>query len=246
MSYSRENNATSATVDRSAVFAAGTFKNVWKGTYTGGARKGQPCVAKEFKTGSVYEAYYFEEELNIIRRTQRVVDAWHAQRIIDRDIFLNTPSIWYYTDTGVNALVEPMIENFEKFNSNTGWASISGGAWSEAMQALSHFSYHNSGGQFLLCDLQGGAYSDGYILSDPVIMSQNQNCGPADLGPDGIRSFFQRHRCGSFCKSVWSKPAVIGRPIYPMSSGTTMANPSHLPTRASRNPLTRLQQIREY
>lgn len=34
-------------------------------------------------------------------------------------------------------------------------------SWGEAMQALSHFSYHKSGGQFLLCDLQGGSYRNG-------------------------------------------------------------------------------------
>ncbi|KAF8161734.1 kinase-like domain-containing protein [Mycena galopus ATCC 62051] len=246
MSHSRQNNATRAEIDRSQIFASGTFKNVWEGTYTAGARAGQPCVKKEFKTGSVYEDHYFEEEMNIVRRTQKVIDAWHAERIIDRDIFLNTPEIWTYTDTGVRGLVEPMIEHFEKFNSNTGWATLSGGAWSEAMQALSHFSYHNSSGQFLLCDLQGGVYSDGYVLSDPVIMSQNQNCGPADLGPDGIRSFFQRHRCGQFCKSGWTKPKVTGRAVYPMNSGTTMTTRNHLPTRANRNPLTRLQQLQEY
>ena len=64
-------------------------------------------------------------------------------------------------DSGIKSLVEPMIENFEKFNSNTGWADMTGGASSEAMQALSHFSYHNSSGQFLLCDIQGGVYSNG-------------------------------------------------------------------------------------
>ena len=32
------------------------------------------------------------------------------------------------------------------------------------MQALSHYSYHITGGQFLMCDLQGGWYSDGVIL----------------------------------------------------------------------------------
>lgn len=39
------------------------------------------------------------------------------------------------------------------------------------MQALSHFSYHQSGRQYLFCDLQGGHYEDCYVLTDPVIMS---------------------------------------------------------------------------
>ena len=37
------------------------------------------------------------------------------------------------------------------------------------MQALSHYSYHFSDGQRLVCDLQGGHYGEYYILTDPVI-----------------------------------------------------------------------------
>ena len=160
MSYSRQNNATEAMIDV-PIFASGTFKEVRKGTYTEGQRSGQACVAKEFKSGSVFEDHYFQAEMAIISRTQKVIDDWHAEGVIDRTILLNTPEIWTYTVSRHKNLIEPMIENFEKFNSNTGWADKSGGAWSEVMQALSHFSYHNSGGQFLLCDLQGGVYSDG-------------------------------------------------------------------------------------
>ena len=83
-------------------------------------------------------------------------------------------------------MVEPFITNWQKFNSNTGWAS-SGTDWTEIMQALSHYSYHVSGGQYLLCDLQGGLFRDGAILSDPVIMSRYGQYGPTDMGPEGIR-----------------------------------------------------------
>ncbi|RYP79084.1 hypothetical protein DL771_000062 [Monosporascus sp. 5C6A] len=213
---STNNHATKATI-QDELFASGNFKNVKRGEYTAGDRIGQECVAKEFKTGSVFEDHYFKEELAIIDRTQKIIDSWHDAGIINRTIVLNTPEIWEYEYTGHKVLVEPIIKNFEKFNSNTGWADNTGGAWSEAMQALSHFSYHTSGGQFLLCDLQGGVYSDGYILSDPVIMSQARNCGPADLGPDGIRSFFQRHRCGKFCKKDWTRPKILGKAVFPMS-----------------------------
>lgn len=162
MAYQRTNDAHRANIDRSAgIFAQGTFKNVWRGTYTEGARAGQPCVAKEFKTGSVYEEHYFAEEMSIIARAQKVIDKWHEEKPINRKILLNTPGIWTYTTTKHKVLIEPYIDNFEKFNSNSGWAPITGDAWTDAMQALSHFSYHNSGGQFLLCDLQGGSYSDG-------------------------------------------------------------------------------------
>lgn len=239
MSYSRTNDSHSADIDKTKIFASGAFKNVWKGTYTVGSRKGQPCVAKEFKTGSVYDEHYFEEELNIIRRTQIIIDDFHAARIIDKTIFLNTPQIWTYNDDGTKTLVEPLILNFEKFNSNTGWASLTGDAWSKAMQALSHFSYHKTNGQLLLCDLQGGMYQDGYVLSDPVIMSQAQSHGPADLGPRGIESFFHRHRCSEFCNRNWMKPRVVGVPLFPVREGTTML---HLTARPTRAPLSRLRE----
>lgn len=106
------------------IYASGSFKNVYRGTYTEGARSGQACVSKEFKTGSTVETQYFQEELEIIKLTQKIIDDFHTGQIINRQIVLNTPEIWRYEETGNLSLVEPMIDNFEKYNSNTGWASI--------------------------------------------------------------------------------------------------------------------------
>ncbi|KAL5884444.1 hypothetical protein ACKVWC_003416 [Pyricularia oryzae] len=239
MAYSRTNNSTRAVIYRDNLFAKGTFKNVWRGVYQEGTRAGQQCVAKEFKTGRVFEDHYFDEELNVIRRTQSIIDNWNNEGIITQRVVLNTPAIWEYEDSGHKTLVEPLIQNFEKFNSNSGWTSNNGDVWAEAMQALSHFSYNNSGGQFVLCDLQGGSYRDGYILSDPVVMSQVQSYGPADLGPDGIRSFFQRHNCGRFCRREWTRPRVIGRAVIQMREGTTMMS---IPMHQSGNPLSFLTE----
>jgi Alpha-kinase family len=83
-----------------------------------------------------------------------------------------------------------MLEGeFLKFNSNSGYTN---GA--DFMQALSHFSYHHSNGQFL-CDLQGGHYEDVYVLTDPVIMSSGdtKTFGATDLGEEGIGNFFAHH-----------------------------------------------------
>ncbi|KAI0201226.1 kinase-like domain-containing protein [Astrocystis sublimbata] len=253
MTSSRANKASSADVFKGRLLASGTFKNVYAGKYSGGPIAGQPCVAKEFKTGSVYEERYFEEEMNIIKLTQKVIDEWNTACIINKKVLLNTPQIWTFKFSGAKALVEPMIDNFEKFNSNTGWAPVTGGVWSEAMQALSHFSYDNSGGELLLCDIQGGydQNQDVYILSDPVIMSESQSYGPADLGPDGIRSFFSRHECGRFCEEEWQKPKVEGPlPLLPKREGTMMVTRLPLrssplrssPLRSSRNSLARVKE----
>lgn len=242
MAYSRTNNSTRATIDTSQLFGSGTFKYVYAGKYTVGARKGQDCVAKEFKSGCVVEDHYFDEELNICAKAQQIIDEFNDAEIMNQPIYLNTPTIWTYepgsSKSGQKTLIEPMILNFEKFNSNSGWSLTDSTGWAAAMQSLSHFSYDNSGGRLLLCDLQGGRYNDGYVLSDPVIMSKAHSCGPADLGMDGIMSFFQRHRCDAFCNRSWMKPPVLGKAKIPMHQGTTME--AYLPTRSSRTPMTGL------
>lgn len=52
--------SSKASMDESAVFAVGAFKNVFRGKYTEGSRVGQECVHKIFKSGSVYQESYFD------------------------------------------------------------------------------------------------------------------------------------------------------------------------------------------
>jgi len=141
LAYQRSNRGSSEGVRLgNKIFAEGTFKIVYTGTYTNGPRKGEAYVWKQFKAGRGFEDYYFDEELAIVECAQRIIDDFQAARIIDRVILLNTPEVWEQLPDGSLGLVEPMIENFEKFNSNTGWAPKSGNLWGQAMQALSHFS----------------------------------------------------------------------------------------------------------
>lgn len=104
------------------------------------------------------------------------------------------------------------------------------------MQALSHFSFHATKGQLLFCDLQGGVYKDGFVITDPVIMSMKQEYGPTDLGSKGISTFFSRHKCNKFCRAEWSSP--IDKKVYfKVQKGSSMI----LPTRATRTALTQRQ-----
>lgn len=175
MSLARQNHSSHALIDTN-LYATGTCKNVWRGTYTRGSRTGQPCVAKEFKpsfsssssSSSSLAESYFAQELNIVRLTQTLVNSWHAARLIDAAIVVNVPEIWEYVvrvhgKRKKKTLVEPFITGFRKFNSNTGWTPPGArwDMWCEVMQALSHFSYHVTGGALLLCDLQGGPFQSG-------------------------------------------------------------------------------------
>ena len=241
----RRNNATQAEFTIAALtnpFAEGGFRWVAKGVYTAGGRSGQPCVCKWFKTGHVTEASFFDLDVKAMDKAHDLVKEWNNRNMINQVVQVNIPEVWMFSAghlTGKRILQEPFIQNYQKFNSNTGWADTDT-PWPRVMQALSHFSYHVSGGQFVLCDLQGGVYSDTVVLTDPVILSRSKQYGVTDLGPLGISSFFSNHVCNEFCHANWSRPADQRRYHLPQPgtsmamAGGTNAN-QHVPTIVLRN-----------
>jgi Alpha-kinase family len=110
-----------------------------------------------FASGSVFENSFFKKEMEVIEAAINIIQQYNDGSFIDRHIYLNQPGIWQILDgsrVGERCLVEPFISNFQKFNSNSGWRDLDGTAWNLVMQSISHFSYHVSGGNLLLCDLQ--------------------------------------------------------------------------------------------
>jgi len=247
----RTNNATQATFEHHALdhpFAQGSFRWVAKGKYTHGNRAGQECVCKWFKTGGVLEEHFYDTDLATVREALRLITKWNSNKFVNSIVQMNQPEVWTFKQgcranfAGKKVLQEPFIQNYQKFNSNTGWADEST-PWPRVMQALSHFSYHVSNGQSLLCDLQGGVYRDGVVLTDPVVMSVSRSYGPTDLGSAGMNSFFASHTCNEFCRSNWR---MLNNPIkyHSSSKGTTM---EHVPTRRSRPQMSMgMGAIREY
>ena len=181
------------------------------------------------------ESHFYEADLKTSNETIRLITKWNDAKLIDRIIKVNLPEVWVFSGdsgkwAGRKILQEPFIENYQKFNSNSGWADDSF-PWARVMQALSHFSYHSSRGTSLLCDLQGGVYKNGVVLTDPVIMSNTREYGPTDLGPQGISSFFSNHVCNEYCRSQWLRFRDQTR-YYPRTARTSMEH--HVPTRTSR------------
>ena len=113
--------------------------------------------------------------------------------------------------TDENMLVElPIYGEFQKFNSNTGWSSGVG----HLPAAFSHWTWVESNGEHLICDLQGhrgfpgGVKLNGkgkhyYAFSDPAVLSKvSGTYGPSDLGNKGQETWFASHVCNDFCKSL--------------------------------------------
>jgi len=234
----RRNNATRATFTNYALdhpFASGSFRWVAKGVYTEGNRQGEACVCKWFKTGGTLESSFFDVDLKTVLKATELIKEWNAEAFVNKMVKINQPEVWTFTYNsghkfaGKKCLQEPFIQNYQKFNSNSGWADDSI-PWARVMQALSHYTYHASNGTCLVCDLQGGVYSDGVVLTDPVVMSLERSYGPTDLGFKGMNSFFANHKCNEFCRSAWKK---INFPIryHTANKGTSM---EHVPTRHTR------------
>lgn len=144
----------------------GEHKYVVKGAYKDSEddedHNGIYNAFKFMKTGTVFDSTCFEDDVRCAERSLPIIAAFHDHLATipgasNISIKINIPEAWTQSSEGPKKgqymLVEPYIENFRKFNSNTGAYS----AEFLVAQALSHFSYHASDGQEILCDLQGGA-----------------------------------------------------------------------------------------
>lgn len=220
----RTNNATRAEAYDTVIIGEGASRLVGKGIYTEGERKGQNCVYKWFKPEYVsHRDAFFALDIKAVDKAIEIVTKWNAETYVTATIWMNKAAVWYFQTgcrSGEPVLVEPFIENFQKFNSNNGWASDAEG-WPTLLQALSHYSYHITGGQLVLCDLQGGNCGNDMVLTDPVILSRTKSYGITDLGPNGMSTFFSVHQCNRWCKTSWTKPANAAR-YFAQTKSTTM------------------------
>ncbi|KAM7194152.1 hypothetical protein V8F20_008072 [Naviculisporaceae sp. PSN 640] len=224
---SRQNLAVEAYFTDSALirpFEDGSTMEVARGIYTAGPRTGQPCVCKWVKEGAFDPEQYSDEEilegcLRCSREALRIVNLFNQEGIAaGMPIIVSMPERWTIAEHplfpeevgGVKCLVEPFIEDFKKFNNNRGGVFQTGGRrarWSALLQALSHFSYHVTSGQLVLCDLQGGINDEVFVLADPAVVSRVEGVwGVTDMGPKGIRGFFRSHTCNEYCRSHWTRP----------------------------------------
>ncbi len=73
--------------------------------------------------------------------------------------------------------------------------------------AFAHWTWQNSGGKFMICDIQGVRKGTKYVLTDPCVHSSRESginrFGLSDLGEEGMRKFFQKHVCNDLCRGLY-------------------------------------------
>lgn len=130
----RYNHSNIATFHGDALdnpFAQGAFRWVAKGQYTSGPRSGEACVAKWFKTGAVFSNDYFTLDIKAVDKALEIVNRFNDINIINTVVKINVATVWTFTPeagsewANQKALCEPFIDNYEKFNSNSGWVNES-------------------------------------------------------------------------------------------------------------------------
>lgn len=237
MSYSSaaRTNLTSNSVrlHRDEVIGEGAFRTAYAATYIGGNRNNQEAVAKCFKAQyGALETDFFRSDFNVADKAIQYAEEWNDFCDSDETILVTRGDI--HTIGSKKYLVEPLIRYFTKFTSNNGWISDDEGWRGEAMEAFSHYTYHRSGGNLIVCDLQGryrynkfNKSKSRFELTDVAICSRRCSYGPTDLGEKGIDSFFNSHVCNQFCSvnGYWQRPRHT-RQWFPRTSSTSMIRSS--------------------
>jgi hypothetical protein len=216
------------------ILGEGHFRIAFAGTYVGGTRNQQEAVCKRFRDSfGVMEADFFRSDFKIADKAIEYAEAWNKICEVGKEIMITRGDVMQIS--GRKYMVEPLIRYFEKYTSNNGWiADENVVGWVVlAMEAFSHFTYHRSGGQMIVCDLQGRHRFNRYAksksrfeLTDVAICSRRRSYGPTDLADKGIETFFANHKCNEFCHldGHWTRPRTPQRWFAPTSQTSMISS----------------------
>ena len=194
-------------------FAEGRFRRAYMATWTSPIwKKGQRCVVKELKDEFTWSPSDWDTTKMIQEEAQKMANGFNAfsktnypikftemdvMPVLSRGDLEGTPRV------GESVIVEEYIKgNFKKWCNNYGFISQEAETTAISMPAFMHWSWWKNNGQVMIADLQGVKQENGYLLTDPVILSDSDQYGCTDMGVEGMAMFFTKHRCNSFCQKL--------------------------------------------
>ncbi len=209
-------------------FAEGSTRWAFRARVERGPHEGYPTgtelVVKVIKNDCFEDGIRLsEDDIAAQRLTLKYCEIFNKRNFSNKKVFGRTGRLVYATQNhydgngvrniarGEAMLLEQYIHGtYEKFNSNTGWSNPD----TVLPNFFSHWTWVESKQTHLVCDLQGhrghpggpkyGKYSDYYLFTDPVVMTNSPEglrYGCSDLGMEGIMNWFERHECNELCKA---------------------------------------------
>ena len=209
-------------------FAQGRFRFAFMGQYTEPPlKRGKKFVMKKLKESYTWNPSDWATTVKIHEKAAELAQGFNAFSGTRYPIRFTKVSVFKVTSQGdpnatarlgESVIVEDYIEgNFKKWCNNYGFISTE----SDSLPAFMHWSWVHTGGELMVADLQGVWKQDGFVLTDPVIMSLNNSYGPTDTGAEGMVMFFYKHQCNSYCQHL-PKPTtsdfVSYVPYYQLAS----------------------------
>ena len=198
---------------KSEHFAEGRFRRAYMGTWTSPVwKKGQRCVVKELKDSYTWDPRDWDTTVLIQKEAQKMATEFNAFSNTNYPISFTEIDVMTVVTTndpqatprlGESVVVEDYIEGtFKKWCSNNGYISQEAETTAISMPAFMHWSWWYNYGQVMIADLQGVKQSNSYLLTDPVILSDDSTYGCTDMGVEGMAMFFTNHKCNLFCQNL--------------------------------------------
>lgn len=194
-------------------------------TFVGWEKRGHtyPCVVKMYKDFHAMHAKQWAQDLGLSAECQKLAKEFNSvtEKITKVSVAFAMPVMFEVTKVGYRGslcndmkyarakvsecvCIEPFLSQFEKLTSNTGWTNpYVTREDMEVVQAFSHWTWYRTGASMLVCDLQGTRTVKGWLFTDPAAHSRVLGyLGPTDLGQDGVRRFFDTHKCNKICECL--------------------------------------------
>ena len=195
----------------------------WVPVLMEGGRVVYPCVVKKFKSEHVRSASQWNVDLKLLAESQCFAKKFNQTMQPKREINFAKAFLAKTVETAKArswarveiVCVEPFLEGrFVKVLSNSGVFKDSEEA--KIASAFSHWTWAETGGKMLICDLQGVMQDDGsWLLTDPAVLTPKVGTfGPTDLGLPGMHAFWFSHKCSEMCEHL-PKPKPDGFPSSP-------------------------------
>ena len=97
----------------------------------------------------------------------------------------------------------------------------------QLLEAFVHFTHQASGGQLVVCGLEGLEDDRGnVIVKTPVIHSRDKRYGETDFGLRGVQEVMGRHVCNVHCRRILRPHTICSAPGLLQFPSSSLSSPS--------------------